>query len=167
MDEDEILNREGLSPQEYLEFTERERPPEPDPVVEPEMTFVSTPGEPGPRGPPGQPGPAGEPGPRGEDGRDGLNGMDGVQGQPGNVLIIPTNTGSKGPDSSLQSMISQAMSNLIGPRGPMGLTGLPGSAGPPGDTGMKGDEGPPGDPGVPGPRGPTGRPKIVPGWGNK
>ena len=27
MDEDELLNREGLSPQEYLEFTERESLP--------------------------------------------------------------------------------------------------------------------------------------------
>ena len=66
-------------------------------------------------------------------------------GQPGNVLIIPTNTGTKGPDTSLQSMISQAMSNLIGPRGPMGLTGLPGPAGPPGEPGLKGEEGLPGN----------------------
>ena len=50
MDEDDILDREGLSPQQYLEFTERERvEAEPvDTVVEP--TFVSTPGEPGVRG---------------------------------------------------------------------------------------------------------------------
>ena len=51
MDEDELFNREGLSPQQYLEFTERERPP--NITTEPEMTFVSSPGEPGPRGPPG------------------------------------------------------------------------------------------------------------------
>ena len=50
MDEDELFNREGLSPQQYLEFTERERPP--NITTEPEMTFVSSPGEPGPRGPP-------------------------------------------------------------------------------------------------------------------
>ena len=37
--------------QQYLEFTERERPP--NVTTEPEMTFVSSPGEPGPRGPPG------------------------------------------------------------------------------------------------------------------
>ena len=36
---------------------------------------------------------------KGESGRDGLDGTDGVQGPPGNVLIIPTNTGSKGPDN--------------------------------------------------------------------
>ena len=42
------------------------------------------------------------PGPKGEPGRDGLEGMDGITGAPGNVLIIPTNTGSKGPDTSLQ-----------------------------------------------------------------
>ena len=158
MDEDDIVNREGLSPREYLEFTEREYEEVPAPTEE--MTFVSTPGEPGPRGPPGLQGPPGEPGPKGEEGRDGLNGMDGIQGQPGNVLIIPTNTGSKGPDTSLQSMISQAMANLIGPRGPMGLTGLPGSAGPPGDTGLKGDEGLPGDPGPRGLRGPLGPPGL-------
>lgn len=159
MDEDELLNREGLSPREYLEFTERERP-EPKPEATEDFTFVSTPGEPGLRGPPGTPGPAGDPGPKGEPGRDGLNGMDGIQGQPGNVLIIPTNTGSKGPDTSLQSMISQAMSNLIGPRGPMGLTGLPGPSGPPGESGLKGEEGLPGDPGVRGIRGPPGGPGL-------
>ena len=51
MDEDELLNREGLSPREYLEFTEREQslPANRSEV----LTFVSTPGEPGPRGPPG------------------------------------------------------------------------------------------------------------------
>ena len=54
--EDDILDREGLSPQQYLEFTERlQGPPKqevaPSQVVEP--TFVSTPGEPGPRGEPG------------------------------------------------------------------------------------------------------------------
>merc|ERR1719288_496734 len=150
MDEDELLNREGLSPREYLEFTERESLPANRSEV---LTFVSTPGEPGPRGPPGIAGSPGEPGPKGEDGRDGLNGMDGIQGQPGNVLIIPTNTGSKGPDTSLQSMVSQAMANLIGPRGPMGLTGLPGPSGQPGESGLKGDEGLPGDPGPRGPRG--------------
>ena len=67
IDEDELLNREGLSPREYLEFTERERvvqpPPPPETVdedypVEAEttptnITYVSEPGEPGPRGPPG------------------------------------------------------------------------------------------------------------------
>ena len=66
IDEDELLNREGLSPREYLEFTERERvvppPPQPSPPdedypVEAEaaanITYVSEPGEPGPRGPPG------------------------------------------------------------------------------------------------------------------
>ena len=63
--------------------------------------------------------------------------MDGTQGQPGNVLIIPTNTGTKGPDNSLQNMISQAMSNLIGPRGPMGLTGMPGPVGHTGEPGLK------------------------------
>ena len=41
-------------------------------------------------------------GPKGEPGRDGLEGMDGIIGPPGNVLIIPTSTGSKGPDTSLQ-----------------------------------------------------------------
>ena len=86
--------------------------------------------------------------------------MDGIQGQPGNVLIIPTNTGSKGPDTSLQSMVSQAMANLIGPRGPMGLTGLPGSSGPPGEPGLKGDEGLPGDPGPRGTRGMVGPPGL-------
>ena len=46
MDEDDILDREGLSPQQYLEFTERERIEEKKPVdtmVEP--TFISTPGK--------------------------------------------------------------------------------------------------------------------------
>lgn len=160
MDEDEILNREGLSPREYLEFTEREQEEEVESEATDSFTFVSTPGEPGIRGPPGTPGPAGDPGPKGEAGRDGLNGMDGITGQPGNVLIIPTSTGSKGPDSSFQSMISQAMNNLIGPRGPMGLTGLPGPSGPPGESGLKGDEGLPGDPGIRGPRGPTGPPGL-------
>ena len=75
-------------------------------------------GEAGPVGPPGPPGP------KGEAGRDGLEGMDGIQGPPGNVLIIPTNLGSdKGPDNQLQSIITQAMQNLMGPPGPMGLTG--------------------------------------------
>ena len=66
IDEDELLNREGLSPREYLEFTERERvvqPPPPPPETLDEdypveatatnITYVSEPGEPGPRGPPG------------------------------------------------------------------------------------------------------------------
>ena len=51
---------------------------------------------------PQDPGPHGMPGPKGESGRDGLEGMDGIQGPPGNVLVIPTNTDSKGPDNSLQ-----------------------------------------------------------------
>ena len=42
------------------------------------------------------------PGPKGEPGRDGIDGMDGIGGPPGNVLIIPTNTGTKGPDTTLQ-----------------------------------------------------------------
>ena len=51
--------QEGLSPREYLEFTERERfvPQPPDEgsgeLEEPTDTFISEPGEPGPRGPPG------------------------------------------------------------------------------------------------------------------
>ena len=68
--------------------------------------------------------------------------MDGIQGPPGNVLIIPTNLGSdKGPDNQLQSIISQAMQNLMGPPGPMGLTGIAGPTGPPGEPGIKGEEG--------------------------
>ena len=47
-------------------------------------------------------GPPGMPGPKGEPGRDGIDGMDGIGGPPGNVLIIPTNTGTKGPDTTLQ-----------------------------------------------------------------
>ena len=63
------------------------------------------------------PGPQGIPGPKGESGRDGLDGLDGIQGVPGNVLIIPTGSSStKGPDNSMQEMIKQAMSNLLGPR---------------------------------------------------
>ena len=91
-DAGDILDREGLSPQQYLEFTEREKvnpPDEPTELIEP--TFVSTPGEPGVRGEAGPVGPPGPPGPRGEEGRDGSDGMDGIQGPPGNVLIIPTN----------------------------------------------------------------------------
>ena len=42
------------------------------------------------------------PGPKGEAGRAGIDGMDGITGSPGNVLIIPTNTNSKGPDNTLQ-----------------------------------------------------------------
>ena len=50
--------QEGLSPREYLEFTERERevvppPPEEEPEGSGEPTYISEPGEPGPRGPPG------------------------------------------------------------------------------------------------------------------
>merc|ERR1711988_879019 len=75
---------EGLSPQQYLEFTERERerfqPGEPVELIEP--TFVSTPGEPGARGEPGPVGPPGPPGLKGESGRDGVDGMDGIQGPP-------------------------------------------------------------------------------------
>jgi hypothetical protein len=87
-----------------------------------------------------------------------LEGLDGIIGPPGNVLIIPTNTGSKGPDNSLQSMISQAMSNLVGARGPVGLTGLPGLPGPAGEPGIKGEEGEQGEAGARGPRGPVGPP---------
>jgi len=165
MDEDDILDREGLSPQQYLEFTERLVEPLPeeddndddfdDLLVEP--TFVSTPGEPGERGPPGETGPPGPPGMKGESGRNGVDGMDGIQGPPGNVLIIPTNlASSKGPDNSLQNMISQAMQNLMGPPGPMGLTGLPGNSGLPGPPGIKGEEGEMGERGVRGQRGPVG-----------
>ena len=63
MDEDELMTREGLSPREYLEFTEREKVQDLT-APEPEMTFVSTPGEPGPRGMPGAPGPPGDSGPK-------------------------------------------------------------------------------------------------------
>ena len=123
--EDDILDREGLSPQQYLEFTERlQGPPKkeegPSQVVEP--TFVSTPGEPGPRGEPGATGPPGPPGPKGEGGRDGAEGMDGIQGPPGNVVIIPTNLGSdNGPDNQLQSIISQAVQKLSNNRRPICL----------------------------------------------
>ena len=53
-----IILQEGLSPREYLEFTERERevvppPPEEEPEGSGEPTYISEPGEPGPRGPPG------------------------------------------------------------------------------------------------------------------
>merc|ERR1719477_152754 len=166
IDEGDILDREGLSPQQYLEFTERLRDPPRNAVEEDaseliEPTFVSTPGEPGARGEPGATGPAGPPGPKGEGGRDGLDGMDGVQGPPGNVLIIPTNLGSsKGPDNQLQSIISQAMQNLMGPPGPMGLTGLPGPSGPPGEPGIKGEEGEMGERGPRGPRGMVGAPGL-------
>jgi len=162
IDEGDILDREGLSPQQYLEFTEA-RQQTPDAVEEPteliEPTFVSSPGEPGPRGEPGPTGPPGMPGPRGEQGRDGLEGQDGIQGPPGNVLIIPTNLGSsKGPDNQLQSIISQAMQNLMGSPGPMGLTGVPGPTGPPGEPGIKGEEGEMGERGPRGPRGMVGPP---------
>ena len=70
MSEDELLNREGLSPQQYLEFTEAEArtpppvqwpPPTEEPPPEPEypveeddnFNYVSVAGEPGLRGPPG------------------------------------------------------------------------------------------------------------------
>ena len=46
------------------------------------------------------------PGPKGEPGRDGIEGMDGITGPPGNVLIIPTNTGTKGPDTTLQVFLT-------------------------------------------------------------
>ena len=101
----------------------------------------------------------GLPGPKGEPGRDGLDGMDGIVGPPGNVLIIPTESGnSKGPDNSMQEMIKQAMANLQGARGPMGLTGLPGPNGPPGDPGLKGEEGEHGETGPRGLRGRVGPP---------
>ncbi len=54
MSEDELLNREGLSPQEYLEFTEREPeevpPPTEPPIDEDQFNYVSMAGEPGLRG---------------------------------------------------------------------------------------------------------------------
>ena len=69
MSEDELLNREGLSPQQYLEFTEEEReyapPPPLPPPPSPQSTelppppeddnynYVSVAGEPGLRGPTG------------------------------------------------------------------------------------------------------------------
>ena len=53
MDEDELYNREGLSPRQYLEFTERERPPPQNNTEEVQFNYISSPGEPGPRGPPG------------------------------------------------------------------------------------------------------------------
>ena len=54
----QITLQEGLSPREYLEFTERERevvppPPEEEPEGSGDPTYISEPGEPGPRGPPG------------------------------------------------------------------------------------------------------------------
>merc|ERR1719206_719285 len=93
IDEGDILDREGLSPQQYLEFTERLRDPPRNAVEEDaseliEPTFVSTPGEPGARGEPGATGPAGPPGPKGEGGRDGLDGMDGVQGESQELLDL-------------------------------------------------------------------------------
>lgn len=123
--EDDLLNSEGVSPQQYLEFTERmveeeegsgpDFPPEPESPEPRKPTYESTPGEPGPPGPDGPQGPQGPPGMKGEAGRDGLDGTDGIQGGPGNVLIIPTNlASSKGPDNTLTNMISQAMQNLMG-----------------------------------------------------
>ena len=162
--QDDILDREGLSPQQYLEFTERlqgppQKPQPPPDLIEP--TFVSTPGEQGPRGEPGATGPPGPPGIKGEGGRDGADGQDGMQGPPGNVVIIPTNLGSdKGPDNQLQSIISQAVQNLVGPPGPMGMTGVPGPTGMMGETGLKGEEGETGERGPRGPRGMVGTPGL-------
>ena len=61
--EDELLNREGVSPQEYLEFTENfdEMPPPPSndtdyydgSDTDDQFNYFSVPGEPGLRGPPG------------------------------------------------------------------------------------------------------------------
>merc|ERR1711892_478652 len=163
INEDDILDREGLSPQQYLEFTERLRDPPPGRIEQPEdlvePTVFAGPTAPGARGEPGETGPPGPSGLRGESGRDGLDGSDGVQGPPGNVLIIPTNLGSnKGPDNQLQSIISQAMQNLQGSSGPMGLTGLPGPEGDEGLKGMMGEDGPPGLAGAPGEMGPRGFP---------
>jgi len=166
--EDELLTREGLSPQQYLEFTENEGATMPPPPAvnitdyDDGFDYFSVPGEPGLRGPPGLPGPPGPRGMKGEQGRDGLEGLDGVQGPPGNVLIIPTGASStKGPDNSMQEMIKQAMANLIGPRGPVGLTGLPGPSGPPGEPGLKGEEGRAGDSGPRGLRGSVGQPGFA------
>jgi collagen type V/XI/XXIV/XXVII alpha len=157
MSVDELMNREGVSPQQYLEFTEREeeevQPPTQPPPEDDLFSYVSVAGEPGLRGREGESGPPGLSGPKGEDG------MEGIVGPPGNVLIIPTSTGStKGPDNSMQEMIKQAMSNLMGARGPMGLTGLPGRSGPNGDSGIKGEEGEPGQNGPRGLRGSVGPP---------
>ena len=68
MSEDELLNREGLSPQQYLEFTEAEartpppvqwpppsteEPPTEAPEEDDSFNYVSVAGEPGLRGPTG------------------------------------------------------------------------------------------------------------------
>ena len=56
MSEDELLNREGVSPQEYLEFTERIEevpPPVPEQPEEDQFNYFSVAGEPGLRGEPG------------------------------------------------------------------------------------------------------------------
>ena len=55
MSEDELLNREGVSPQEYLEFTERveEVPPPAPEEPEDQFNYFSVAGEPGLRGEPG------------------------------------------------------------------------------------------------------------------
>ena len=67
MSEDELLNREGYSPQQYLEFTEAEawtpppvqgpppptEEPPPAPEEEDNFNYVSVAGEPGLRGPTG------------------------------------------------------------------------------------------------------------------
>ena len=62
--EDELLNREGVSPQEYLEFTENfDSVPPPENYntsdyydgsdTDDQFNYFSVPGEPGLRGPPG------------------------------------------------------------------------------------------------------------------
>ena len=55
MSEDELLNREGVTPQEYLEFTERveEIPPPAPEEPEDQFNYFSIAGEPGLRGEPG------------------------------------------------------------------------------------------------------------------
>ena len=53
MSEDELLNREGISPQQYLEFTEKVVQEIPVPKYEEEFNYYSVAGEPGMRGEPG------------------------------------------------------------------------------------------------------------------
>lgn len=126
-------------------------------------TFLSTIGDPGPKGQRGEPGvsgPKGDPGERGwpglngssgAPGRDGPAGLAGVKGQKGEQGLLGEFTaGEKGEAGE------QGLPGEMGPPGVNGTHGAKGERGHPGPPGGKGDTGVRGPPGGPGPRGMAG-----------
>uniref|UniRef100_A0A667WJ99 Collagen, type V, alpha 3b n=1 Tax=Myripristis murdjan TaxID=586833 RepID=A0A667WJ99_9TELE len=86
---------------------------------------------------------------QGPSGRPGINGADGIPGPPGNIMLLPFQSGGdpqQGPvvsaqEAQAQAILQQTKLAMKGPPGPLGLRGRPGPLGSPGPAGLKGTNG--------------------------